>query len=327
MSGRRRPAGRRSPSLGVSLLLCLSIAAGAGADEARTPPPSLADRLVNLPEATRTPLDSSLCDTTLLRSSAAVPREDADVSAAWLLRYSPLTGARLRRYLPGEFTGWLRRMSTLGQPAAYALGMAIHETLHRASEALRLCDAGRRHYVLDGEVASLIPGQHGRIPYAHSADVIETDALRAGLRFRHYMANGGLAAGNDFYVLLDELNAYIAESEFLLSVLEDPEPAAALVAVGMQTDAGLGGAVEFQLFALAYLAWQCQDPEAASCRGLQEDVPLLAFVRSRFARIENVRGRWEKLPPQVRNLMSMPPGVEEERQRATWAQLRRLLRL
>lgn len=308
-------------------MLSVSLAAWAGAGDAGTRPPSLADGLANLAEVMRTPLDSSLCEIAPLTSQTAPAQEAADAVDTWLLHYSPLTGARLRRYLPGEFNWWLRRLSSLGQPAAYALGTALHESLHRASAALNLCDAGRRHYVLDGEIHSLTPEEHGRRPYAQAADVIETDALRAGLRFRHYMANGGLAAGNDFYVLLDELNAYIAESEFLLSVLEDPEAASALVAAGMQTDAGLGGAVEFQLFALAYLAMQCSDPDAAACGSLQKDAPLLAFVRSRFARVEDVSRRWAHLPPQIRDLMSLQPGVEEERQRAFWAPVRRLLGL
>ena len=326
VNGLRRSARRGSWHLVACLLLGVSLGDGVGANEAHLP--SLADRLETLPEAVRTPLDSSLCETTVLTAPpAVVTQRPADATDAWLQRYSPLTGARLRRYLPGEFNWWVRRLSTMGMSAAHALGSAIHESLHHASSALSLCDAGRPHYVLDGEIQALTRAEHGRMPYAEAADGIETEALRAGLRFRHYLANGGLAAGNDLYVLLDELNAYIAESEFLLSVLEDPAQAEALARTGLQTDAGLGGAAEFQLFVLAYLARQCRDPHGAACRGLQQDAPLLGLLRSRFARVETVLCRWEGLPPQVRAVINLPPGVKEERQRAAWAPIRRLLGL
>ena len=325
------PVGRRAWGAALVAGLLLGAGACASAEPAgvSTPPRTLAERLDAGPEASRTTLDSSLCQTTLLTAPPSPSDAPAttDAAGAWLARHSPLTGARLRVYMPGEFNWWSRKLTGWGRPAAQALATAIHESLHHVGRAMRLCAGDRWHYFLDGELRSLAPREHGQTPYGRAADFVETGALRAGLRFRHYMAGGGLSESNDFYVLLDELNAYIAEGEFLLSVWEDPVQAEALARTGVQTDAGLGGAVEFQLFALAYLALQCRDPDAASCRTLQEDEALLAFVRSRFERVESLIQRRERLAPPLRALVAMPPGVEQERQRAIWEPLRRRLGL
>lgn len=314
------------------LALALAVLAGAlgcrgpGADPAKA---NLAGRLPPAAGGQRTPLDSSLCMTSALTDPVDAARlaGPADAVQAWLLRYSPDTGARLRRYLPGEFDWWSHHSSQGGMPAAYALAQAIHETLHHASRALNLCDSGRWHYARDGHLIDLVPAPHGQAPYAQAAPFIQDEAMRQGLRFQHYMAKGGLSEQNTFYVLLDELDAYIAEGDFLLSVLEDPQQADALQRLGLRTDAGFGGAVEFQLFALAYLALQCSDPEAAGCRTLARDEPLLAFLRARFAQVETLIQRRARLAPQTQALVLMPPGVERERQRAVWGDLKRRLGL
>ncbi len=309
-----------------ALALLLFAAAFASCGEGAAPSrPDLGGALWPTRDVQRTPLDSSLCASEALIDPDEASRRAAPADAvdAWLARYSPRTGTRLRLYMPGEFNWWSHRLTQSGMPAAYALAQSIHETLHHAGRALNLCDGARWHYVRDGHITTLAPGVHGQSPYAQAASFVHNEALRQGLRYQRYMANGGLSEHNNFYVLLDELNAYIAEADFLLSVLEDPEQALALQRKGLRTDAGFGGAVEFQLFALAYLAMQCSDPSAGSCKALEQDEPLLAFMRTSVAQVEALIQRRERLPPQCRALMLMPPGVEQERQRPIWGQLKR----
>lgn len=145
---------------------------------------------------------------------------------------------------------WLRAQS--GPIDMVTIGAAIHESNHEIDFALRSrCNTdGFARLLLNGSVQTtgLVSGNGTTANYSIAAETVPP-ALKTGLRYSTYVTGAASASGNDFSVLLDELNAYAGGTQFEIGLLSDP----IYRAVRADGDFNAGGQVDFMLYALAYL--------------------------------------------------------------------------
>lgn len=145
---------------------------------------------------------------------------------------------------------WLRAQS--GPIDMVTIGAAVHESTHEIDFALRSrCNTdGFARILLNGAVQTtgLVSGNGSTANYSIAAEAIPP-ALKTGLRYSTYITGAASASGNDFSVLLDELNAYTGSTQYEIGLLSDP----IFKVLRVNGDFNAGGQVDFMLYALAYL--------------------------------------------------------------------------
>ncbi len=153
--------------------------------------------------------------------------------------------------LPATFMWWLR--SGNDRVDLLSLGAAVHETNHKIDSTLRnVCNAdGLARFFADGR--TYITDLRKSDKLANYSIVAETYPanLRSSraLRFDAYITGSASSSGNDFSILLDELNAYTGAGSFEAKLLAS----AAYAQLAVRADSDVGGMTDFMLFMQAYL--------------------------------------------------------------------------
>lgn len=149
---------------------------------------------------------------------------------------------------PSGFVNWLASQNG-GTVTAMTLGAAAHETFHGISFALTSSCAPANVYKASfygtTYTTDLVLG--ATPPYGIAAGALPA-GLRSGTRYDTYIGGSlGTVNGNGFNALLDELAAYTgnAQTEAQWIRLQADEAGT--------LDSGLGGAVDFMAYTVAYL--------------------------------------------------------------------------
>ena len=110
-------------------------------------------------------------------------------------------------------------------------------------------------------------------------------ALKTTRAFRYdqYITGSVPYPGNDFHMLLDELNAYAGGANFEVSLLSNPADAYLTV----PGDINLGGMTDFMLFMQSYLqAARLNHPTAYAA--IQSQAQTLAYMQFAWSRAERI---------------------------------------
>lgn len=242
--------------------------------------------VATLPAGTVPALTAADCPS-VLAATALTPTfvgADAKAAAAVLAAVDLVHGSSELSRLPAYFTWWLR---TAGQAVdELSLGTAIHETNHKLDFALRyVCNSdGLARYFVDGQVhvTGLMTGTTSN--YSISAESYPA-ALRAprALRYDLYITGSASSNGNDFSVLLDELNAYSGGAAFEVGLLSNPTYSY----LARSGDFNAGGAADFMLFLQAYLK-SARLNHPTSYASIQSSGQTLAYVQFAWSRAERI---------------------------------------
>lgn len=225
--------------------------------------------------------------------------------------------------LPGQIDAWWRQ---LGGGAAEHLGLAVHETLHELNTVLTKCEGDRPAYFVEGRVHRVDRDPAYARPYAQVASWFEARPITVSGVFRLYVANGGLAPRNDFYVLLDEWAAYLGGSEAELNLVQVRD-GQLLRREGLSASkASLDGALHFKLFALVYLDMLCQESPKACPTAITAPKGLRDFLRVLFA-LTDERLAWrQRVPVWQHDLVGIERAVIEELKEPALVELEQSLR-
>lgn len=240
-----------------------------------------------------------------------------------LAAVSSRNGLPAATVLPGRTEAWWRRFQ--GQASAL-LGLAVHEVLHELNTVQRKCHDDRPSYFVEGRVHRVDRHPAYRSPYAQVASWFEARPITVSGTFQLYIARGGLAPGNDFYVLLDEWASYLGGSEAELNLVGFSDGQVLYREGVTRLKGSLDGALHFKLYALVYLDMLCQDtpgacPSAPSApKGLREFLQvLLTLTDERLA--------WrQRVPVWQHDLLQIDPAVLEELQEPALVALEQRLR-
>lgn len=240
-----------------------------------------------------------------------------------LTAISSRNGLPVADVLPGAIESWWRRVK--GHPAE-TLVTAIHEALHELNTVLTECDGKRPAYFLDGRVHRVERDPAYAKPYAQVASWFESRPISVTSKFRLYVANGGLAPKNDFYILLDELAAYLGAAEAELSLVEYKSGHVLNLEHVVKMQASLDGALHFKLFALVYLDMVCQESPKACPTAATAPKGLRDFIRTLLT-ITDERLAWrQRIPVWQQDLLLIEPAVFDELKSPALVALEQLLR-
>ena len=245
----------------VPFLLALTAAlAACGGGEGRTvvsstspgstsTPPLIA----TLPAGASPSVTSANCP--LLTASAitapAISGADMQATSDILQAVDPVHSYSEFARLPATFMWWLR--SGGDRVDLLSLGAAVHETNHRIDSTLRnLCNSdGFARFYADGRVyvtdlrKSDKLANYSVVAESYPASLKATRAFR----FDAYITGSATSSGNDFSILLDELNAYSGAANFETKLVAS----AAYSQLAVKADSDVGGMADFMLFLQAYL--------------------------------------------------------------------------
>lgn len=177
---------------------------------------------------------------------------------------------------------WLRTQG--GSIDMVTVGAAVHESNHEIDAALRsTCNTDRvARLLLNGAVQTtgLVNGNGSTANYSIAGEAVPV-VLKTGLRYATYIIGAASASGNDFSVLLDELNAYTGATEFELGLLSDP----VYKVLQANGDFNAGGQVDFMLYALAYLkAARLNHPSTYAA--IKSQAATLQYIQTVWAQAE-----------------------------------------
>lgn len=281
--------GSASPS--ASAAVGLTPPAPAPAPAPTPPAPSPAPDAVataTLPAGTAPTVTAGDCPILLAATVPTPPLVGADAQAAAtvLAAVDLAHGSSELSRLAGYFTWWLRAAGPTVDEIT--LGAAIHETNHKIDFALRYaCNSdGLARYFVDGQVhvTGLMAGTTSNYSIAAAAYPAALKAPRA-LRYDLYVTGAAASSGNDFSVLLDELNAYSGGAAFEVGLLSDPTYSY----LSRSGDFNAGGTVDFMLFLQAYLK-SARLNHPTTYASIQSSGQTLAYVQFAWSRAERILG-------------------------------------
>ena len=153
--------------------------------------------------------------------------------------------------LPATFMWWVRSGSD--QVDMLSLGAGVHESNHKIDSTLRnLCNSdGLARFYAEGRVHVTDLRKSDELANYSIAAESYPAALKGtrALRFEAYITGSARSSGNDFSILLDEVNAYSGGANFEAKLLAN----AAYAQLAVRADADVGGMTDFMLFMQAYL--------------------------------------------------------------------------
>ena len=217
-------------------------------------------------------------------ASLSISGADMQQVADILQATSPNHGYQLFARLPSTVMWWVR--SQAGPLDIASIGSAVHETNHEFDRAMRnTCNSDHKaRLLLDGAViqTDLISGQLLTANYSIADETIPA-SLKTALRY-YYITRSATVPGNDFAIMLDELNAYTGAAEFELDLLSSATYSP-LMPQGVKADVNAGGQVDFMLYTLAYLkAARLNHP--ATYTAIQGQANTIAYIQLVWARAE-----------------------------------------
>lgn len=198
---------------------------------------------------------------------------------------SPNFGYQLFVRAPSTLMWWVRSQG--GPLNLVTIGAAIHETSHHFDfEMMRLCSSDKKlRMILDGDIniTDSINGDKSTANYSIAAETVP-ESLKTGLRFDEYIAKSASVSGNDFAVMLSELNAYTGAAEFEFGLLSSPVYSPLMPRQSM-FDVNLGGQVDFMLYTLAYLK-SARLNYPATYTAIQGQPKTIAYMQRVWSRAE-----------------------------------------
>ena len=182
--------------------------------------------------------------------SLVLASADMQQVAAIVQNTSPSHGYQLFVRMPQQFMWWVRSQG--GRLDMGTLGAALHETNHQFNAAMsNVCNTDRKaRLLLDSVLYStdLVNGNGSTQNYSIAGQAVPPE-LKTGLRYDAYISSSATVSGNDFSVMLDELNAYTGGTAFEIGLLTST-PYSSLKLSG---NFNAGGMVDFMMYTLAYL--------------------------------------------------------------------------
>lgn len=269
-------------AVGLLLLGCTFCASAAGSD-ALVGLRGLVAQFVIRPAA-RPSIDSQYCQRIVALSSAGYQSSDAGVGdflASPVLRSLPDNSSKVIRFASEEFQWWLGALhGTLPGGVWVEMGTAFHESVHWVRKVMEACagDSGLARYYLGGRVFE-IPRMSGLGSVANIEGLLGDEYKANTMRWRHYVNSA--SPGNDLYIVMDELIAYVEGAHFDIAIAKLTGGGGALV------DANYGGALDFMIFSSAYLLSICKN-DMTACAKLKsaEFRNFYSKVLGRFADLE-----------------------------------------
>jgi hypothetical protein len=274
---------------------------GGGSTTQSNPPP-----VVTPP--TQTPIATSAAGTrpsvtaancAALQASSVTPPvvSGADMQAVSDLLTSVDTAHGLSEFsrLPSTLMWWVRASGTAVDVGS--VGGAIHETNHEIDTALsQVCysDGFARYFANNAvHVTGLQNGQTANYSIVSETYPAALQSSRSQ-RYATYITGSSAYSGNDFHMLLDELNAYSGGAHFEAKTLANSSYAYIYV----QGDYNAGGMVDF----MAYLQYYLQSARlnhASSHSSIVSQTDTLAFIQFAWSRAETILS--EMYPYSIQN--------------------------
>lgn len=239
-----------------------------------------------LPAGPRTALTAADCPRLVSgdQAIAALAIHGADMQQVADILKTTNSGHAYRVFAraPLNVMWWLRSQGGLIDMAT--IGAAVHESNHEIDFALTSrCNTDHvARLLFDGVVqtTAVVSGNGSTANYSIAAETVPP-ALKTGLRYSTYVPGAASAPGNDFSVLIDELNAYTGATEFELGLLSDP----VYKVLRTNGDFNAGGQVDFMLYALAYLkAARLNHPSTYA--SIRSQAATLAYIQKVWTQAE-----------------------------------------
>lgn len=187
--------------------------------------------------------------------------------------------------LPATFMWWLRSGSD--RVDMLSLGAAVHETNHKIDSTLRnLCNSdGLARFYAEGRVYVTDLRKSDKLANYSIAAESYPASLKASRAFRFdaYITGSATSSGNDFSILLDELNAYSGAANFEAKLMAS----AAYAQLAVRADADVGGMTDFMLFLQAYLK-SARLSYPATYSTIQGQGQTKAFLQFSWSRAEAI---------------------------------------
>ena len=249
-------------------------------------PPAGSAKIATLPSGALQAVTAANC--ALLTAPTLTPPviEGADMQAVSdiLLAIDPASGYPEFARLPATFMWWVRGDSAVDM---LSLGAAVHETNHKIVSTLRnVCNTdGLARFFAEGQVYVTDISRNDKLDNYSIAGEAYPTALKTSRSFRYnlYITAAASSSGNDFSILLDELNAYSSGATLEVNLFSSP----AYASLVTRADADVGGMVDFMLFLQAYLkAARLNHP--ATYSKLEVQTRTKAFIQFAWTRAEKI---------------------------------------
>lgn len=185
-----------------------------------------------------------------------------------------------------DFFMWSLRSSS-DRIDMLSLGGSVHETNHKIDASLRnLCNSdGLARFFAEGRVYVTDMRKTDQLANYSIASETYPAALKTTRAFRYdvYIPGSASSSGNDFSVLLDELNAYSGGANFEAKLLANT----AYAQLAVNADSDVGGMADFMLFMQAYLK-SARLNHPATYSTLQAQGRTKAYMQYAWSRAEGI---------------------------------------
>ncbi|MGZ5202422.1 MAG: hypothetical protein ACXWC4_21895 [Telluria sp.] len=272
----RTPALGRHRAASLALALFLTAAATPAAAEARLAPPGV-----------RPAYGTTLCQPSHRQRSADGSPDDAALRAA-VDRTGSAQARALLQAVPDEVLWWVRTQKRID---AFSLPIAIHESTHIIDTALSSCGDGLAAYLFDGQTYVTEVKRSSTPPYRLGGVAVPAvfKANPVG-RYQAYFVRTPELSGNDFTILLDELNGYVEGARIELRFLEAGDTYRLLQKQGaIRYDGNLGGMADMMLFVECYLK-VLRDTDSSAYRRIRNSPLLIAQLSRMWTAAERLIG-------------------------------------
>lgn len=186
---------------------------------------------------------------------------------------------------PHDFLMWCQMINTEDITSWDALGGAVHETNHMINSDLIKCNPALKQKYLSFDniyETNLSFGQTANISIVEKKIA---DNLKFHSRYKTYIEGARNSNGNDFRVLIDELNSYTGGAWFDLQYFKSgflPEIQGHII-----NDGGLGGMVNFMVYLEYYfMAARVNYPE--TYQEIQTQTNLLKLIQDLWVKAEEI---------------------------------------
>jgi hypothetical protein len=184
---------------------------------------------------------------------------------------------------PQDFLMWCEMIDPIDITSWDALGGAVHETNHMINSDLMFCDPFLNEKYLSFDNVYTTELSIGQTANYSIVEETIAENLKNHDRYKTYVEGAKNSNGNDFRVLIDELNSYSGGAWFDLRYFQSgllPE-----IQGSTTSDGGLGGMVNFMVF-MGYYLKSARLNHLETYQEIKEQEILLKLIQELWSKAE-----------------------------------------